>query len=63
VDRLRFLLGTVTEGDIMSKLKNLEEMINELEEPQKKALLEIHQVLSWVLEWLENIEETISKEN
>ena len=63
MDRLRFLLGTVTEGDIMSKLKNLEEMINELEEPQKKALLEIHQVLSWVLEWLENIEETISKEN
>jgi len=47
----------------MSQLKELEQMINELEEPQKKALLEILQVLNWFYEWLQNIEETISKES
>jgi len=47
----------------MSQLKELEQTINELEEPQKKALLEIHQVLNWLYEWLQNIEEKISKES
>ncbi|HUW45748.1 MAG TPA: hypothetical protein VMW50_08130 [Dehalococcoidia bacterium] len=47
----------------MTQLKNLEQTINELDEPVKKALLEMLQVLLWFYEWLQNLEETISKEN
>ena len=48
---------------MMSQLKELEKTINELDEPFKKALLEMHQVLCWFYEWLQNLEEAISKEN
>ena len=47
----------------MSQLKTLEQMINDFDEPLKKALLEIHQILKWFYEWFQNIEESISKEN
>ena len=47
----------------MSQLKTLEQTINDFDGPLKKALLEIHQVLEWFYEWLQNIEESISKEN
>ena len=57
------LLEKFTEGFIMTQLKNLEQTINELDEPVKKALLEMLQVLLWFYEWLQNLEETISKEN
>jgi len=49
----------------MSQLKNLEGLTNNANDiiAVKKALCEIHQVLSWVLEWLQNIEEKISGES
>ena len=47
----------------MTQLKNLEQTINELDEPVKKALLEMLQVLLWFYEWLQNLEEAISKES
>jgi len=47
----------------MTQLKELERTFNEFEGPQKKALLELYQVLCWFYEWLQNLEEAISKEN
>jgi len=49
----------------MSQLKHLEQLIDNADSiiTIKKVLVEIHQVLGWFYEWLQNIEEKISKEN
>jgi len=49
----------------MSQLKHLEQSIDNADSiiAIKKVLVEIHQVLEWVYEWLQNIEEKISTEN
>jgi len=48
-----------------SKLKNLELSIDNVDSEisLRKTLYEIKEILEWFQEWLENIEETISKEN
>jgi len=48
----------------MSQLKHLEQLIDNVDSiiAIKNALIEIHQVLCWFYEWLQNIEEKISKE-
>jgi len=58
-------LGKITEGFIMTQLKELEKLINEIDDKESfiKALKEIHQVLCWLYEWLQKIEEAISKES
>lgn len=49
----------------MAQLKTISELIGQLDDadPHKKILSEIHQTLEWFYEWLQKIEEAISKEN
>jgi len=49
----------------MTQLKELEKLINEIDDKESflKALKEMLQVLCWFYEWLQKIEERISKEN
>ena len=49
----------------MTQLKELGELINKTDDIDslKKTLKEIHQVLGWFYEWLQKIEEAISKES
>ena len=49
----------------MSQLKHLEQLIDnaDSEISIKKTLSEIKEILEWFYEWLENIEEKISKES
>ena len=49
----------------MSKLKNLELSIDNVDSEisLRKTLYEIKEILEWFQEWLENIEESISKES
>ena len=49
----------------MTQLKELERLINEIDDKETfiKALKEMLQVLCWLYEWLQKIEESISKEN
>ena len=48
----------------MADLKNIEALVNLLDDgdPLKKILSEIHQELCRLSEWIQNIEEEISKE-
>jgi len=50
---------------MMSQLKHLERSIDSVDSiiTIKKILIEIHQVLGWFYEWLQNIEEKISMES
>lgn len=58
------LLGAITEGCIMTSLKTLLSKIQTCPEGQiKDALCETYEILEWFYTWLENIEESISKES
>ena len=48
----------------MTQLKKLEQSIDNADSiiSIQKALREIHQILCWFYEWLQNLEEEISKE-
>jgi len=59
-------LGTFTKDSVKTmSLNELKTMIQEIDDKEslKKVLNEIQHILEWFYEWLQNLEETSSKEN